>query len=428
MKRALLASLARPAGSRLILAGSLIGGLSLSACSGEESTGPDVGSIQVTTSTTGPGLDPDGYSVIVDEATRQSISANGTITISNLDPGNHTVRLSGVGLNCPVMSENPLTVSVTAGGTAQVMFDVVCAYLAYVANQSNVSVVATANNTVVGGISVGGQVRGVAITPDGTFAYVTNRDVSNMSVIETATNTVVAAIDVGGGSRYLAITPDGAFAYVAAGASLQGNLGLYSTVSVIATATNTVVATIADLNPRDLAITPDGAFVYVASEGPDQVTSGDNEVLVIETASNTVVGTISVAGAGAVAITPGGAFVYVAKIFGPDVSVIATATNTVVATISVPNDDVAITPDGAFAYVTGGSVVSVIETASNTVVATVSIANPGLEDIGITPDGAFAYVVEVNFADLWVIETATNTVVATINVGGGPFAVAITPF
>ncbi len=39
---------------------------------------------------------------------------------------------------------------------------------------------------------------GVAITPDGAFAYVANGDSGTVSVIETASNTVVATVDAGG--------------------------------------------------------------------------------------------------------------------------------------------------------------------------------------------------------------------------------------
>ncbi len=54
----------------------------------------------------------------------------------------------------------------------------------------------------------------------------------------------------------------------------------------------------------------------------------------------------------------------------------------------------AITPDGAYVYVTnefGGNKVSVINTSSNTVVATVSVGNNPM-DVAVTPDGAYAYV------------------------------------
>jgi len=54
----------------------------------------------------------------------------------------------------------------------------------------------------------------VAITPNGAFAYVTTPGSSNVSVINTATNTVVGTVTVGCGPTSLAITPNGAVAYV----------------------------------------------------------------------------------------------------------------------------------------------------------------------------------------------------------------------
>jgi YVTN family beta-propeller protein len=116
---------------------------------------------------------------------------------------------------------------------------------AYITNQgsNNVSVIATATNTVIGSpIAVGNDPYGVAVTPDGSKVYVTNFNSNNVSVIATATNTVIATIPVGGnnpvGNRPVgvAVTPDGSKVYVANAFS--------DNVSVIATATNTVTANI----------------------------------------------------------------------------------------------------------------------------------------------------------------------------------------
>src|SRR5258708_18266136 len=96
---------------------------------------------------------------------------------------------------------------------------------AYVTNAGNntVSVIATASNTVVATIPVGACPTGVAITPDGTHAYVTNFNDSTVSVIATTNNAVVATIPVGNGPAPgalgaepigVAITPDGTHAYV----------------------------------------------------------------------------------------------------------------------------------------------------------------------------------------------------------------------
>jgi YVTN family beta-propeller protein len=73
----------------------------------------------------------------------------------------------------------------------------------------------------------------------GPFAYVTNSGSGTVSVIATATNAVVATVPVGAAPFGVAITPNGAFAYVTFN-NINSN-----TVPVIATATNTVVATVA---------------------------------------------------------------------------------------------------------------------------------------------------------------------------------------
>ncbi len=52
----------------------------------------------------------------------------------------------------------------------------------------------------------------------------------------------------------------------------------------------------------------------------------------------------------------------------------------------------------------------------------------GPRSVAITPDGAFAYVTNFNSNDVSVIATASNTVVATVPVGTLPTGVAITPF
>ncbi len=74
----------------------------------------------------------------------------------------------------------------------------------------------------------------------------------------------------------------------------------------------------------------------------------------------------------------------------------------------------------------GSNNVSVIRISDNTVVATVAV---GLEpvDVAVTPDGAFAYVANTGSGNVSVIRTSDNTVVATVAVGIHPFGVAVTP-
>jgi YVTN family beta-propeller protein len=75
--------------------------------------------------------------------------------------------------------------------------------------------------------------------------------------------------------------------------------------------------------------------------------------------------------------------------------------------------EVAVTPNGAFAYISdsalfgGSSSISVINTRTNTVVATVPVGfDP--QRLAFVPGGAFAYVANQLSNTVSVIETATN--------------------
>ena len=94
----------------------------------------------------------------------------------------------------------------------------------------------TATNAVTGPVNVGNGANGIAVTPDGTKAYVANRLDGTVSVINTATNTVAATINVASLPIGTAVTPDGTKVYVANNGS--------NNVSVISTASNTVTATV----------------------------------------------------------------------------------------------------------------------------------------------------------------------------------------
>jgi uncharacterized repeat protein (TIGR01451 family) len=130
----------------------------------------------------------------------------------------------------------------------------------------------------------------VAVSPDGSTAYVTNYSGGGVWVISTATDTVTAMIPPNTQPRGVAVSPDGSTAYVAN----EGN----GNVSVISTASNTVTGTIpASVEPWAVAVSQDGGTVYVTN-------NGSADVSVISTATNTVTGTIPVGdGPAAVAAT-----------------------------------------------------------------------------------------------------------------------------
>lgn len=87
------------------------------------------GTLRITTTTTGTSLDPDGYDYRFDSGTSQPIGINDASTLTNVTPGTHSVRLSGLALNCAVQGANPASATISAGNTAQLAFSVTCTVL-----------------------------------------------------------------------------------------------------------------------------------------------------------------------------------------------------------------------------------------------------------------------------------------------------------
>jgi YVTN family beta-propeller protein len=235
-------------------------------------------------------------------------------TVSVIDTAANTVVAT-----VPV-GHNPEGVAITSDG--------VHAYVTNQLDDS-VSVIDTVNNTVVATVSGFVLPSGVAVTPNRaapnqqaerghqSLAYVTNYvpivDRSNfpasaVSAIDTATNTVVATIPVGQYPNGVAITPDGTRAYVANNAlPTDGSITSAGVVSVIDTTRNKVMATIlVGAGPGGVAITSEEIQPSKRDEHPlgplAYVTNFvDSTVSVINTADNKVVATIPV-GAGPFAI------------------------------------------------------------------------------------------------------------------------------
>ena len=101
----------------------------VSACSDEDdgTSPPTPGSLEVTASTTGSTLDPDGYTVTVDGGAGQSLAINGSATFTGVTAGDREVELTGVASNCTVAGANPRSVTVAGGATVSTSFDVACA-------------------------------------------------------------------------------------------------------------------------------------------------------------------------------------------------------------------------------------------------------------------------------------------------------------
>jgi len=115
---------------RVVLSwGMTFGGASLLALGcGSDPVGPNSGQIAVSVTTTGGAPDPDGYTLSLDGRPGMAIAANAT-RILTVDQGSHTLALGGLAATCEVQGERSRTVTVDAGATVPVEFEVVCSEL-----------------------------------------------------------------------------------------------------------------------------------------------------------------------------------------------------------------------------------------------------------------------------------------------------------
>ena len=249
---------------------------------------------------------------------------------------------------------------------------------AYVTGNGNVLPIDVATNTAGTPISIGIQScpSAIATKPDGTRVYVTDSCASSVSVIDVATGTELTDVPVGNGPDGIAVTPDGTRALVTSFSA--------ETVTPIDLATNTAGTPIpVGDTAQGIAVTPNGAAAYV-------VVRNDDAVRRIDLATNTVGPVIPVAG--------------------------------------LP-EEIAIGPDSSRAYVLGGTApVTPIDLLTDTPGATIPIGvSTFLEDVAVTPDGARAWVTDESDNRLVPIEIPANTLGTPIPGLGAPSAIAIVP-
>jgi TolB protein len=114
------------AGGSSKLSGPVVGGSTIQV-SFDITCSPLTGSVEVSTSTSGSDLDPDGYSVTILSDTK-GIGINGSVTFSGLASGtSFDVTLSGVAENCASDGGNSKTSGPVVGGaTIPVSFTIAC--------------------------------------------------------------------------------------------------------------------------------------------------------------------------------------------------------------------------------------------------------------------------------------------------------------
>jgi YVTN family beta-propeller protein len=257
-------------------------------------------------------------------------------------------------------------------------------------------------------------------------AYITQHPGNTVTVVDTGTNGIVSnPIPVGQDPVAVAISPNGSRAYVV---NAQGDGGGNGTVTEIDTEHQTPYGneiTVGN-DPVAIAVSPNGASAYV-------VNKSSNNVSVIDTATGAVT-TIPVgSGPDAVAITPNGETAYVANGSSDSISVISTSSERVVQTVTanVGSDPaaIAVAPSGRSAYVVcqGSDAVDVLTTSTESIGASPVPTGSDPVGIAITPDGEQAFVVNNGSADVTAITLTSDAVMQTIPTGTSPESVAVAP-
>lgn len=270
----------------------------------------------------------------------------------------------------------------------------------------------------------------IAVSPDGKRLYVASaqrlrskrlyaasaRRLGKLSVVDLSSRSVSAVINTGLEPFAVAVSPDGSRAYVSNSGS--------GSISVVDTAANAVIATIpARGGPRGLAVTPDGTRVYVAN-----LLAGT--VSVIDTAMSAEAAQIPVGKSPiSVTIDPHGAFAYVANSESGTISVLDLAANQVKATLDSGRspDGMVLSPDGSRLFVANSAAnfVSVFDTASRALVARVPVNQP--RAIAASPDGSRVFVTSTEDRQGTIIDAITNQAAGNFPTGLLPMGVALTP-
>ena len=87
---------------------------------------PIPGTIRVSTTTTGPSPDPDGYLVSLDGAPRGPLGQQEVLDITPIHPGNYILRLSSIAGNCSISEGTSRYVTVAEAQVSTVLFAVTC--------------------------------------------------------------------------------------------------------------------------------------------------------------------------------------------------------------------------------------------------------------------------------------------------------------
>ncbi len=289
--------------------------------------------------------------------------------------------------------------------------------------------------TVTGEIAVDrGAVSGVAVSNDGALLVVTHFGADSLSLIDTATGAVAqTVIDIDEPFAVAMSDKSAGRAYVSSASAA------YDSVLAFDTDASRVVATYPlAFSVTDLAVSPDGRHVYA---GRTAVNGADVAILDTATGHDHAISVATTAGTttACVRVSPDGRRLYVAanSASAAELVVIDTGQNRVTSTVEIgsPIRDIALSPDGATAYVgscgpdfgTVLDVVDVRDTRASAVTNTYKIGDAAgaLAQLTMSRNGQRAYL--VGDQSVTVLSTSTRDVIGSIEISGQPSCVIESP-
>ncbi len=346
------------------------------------------------------GVTPGGIAITPDGRFAY-VANNNNYGLQNINPAGETVNsdsvtvidLSDNAVVTTIYSNTflqPYTVTINPAGTR-----------AYITNStgSTVTIIDIATNTVIGTINGFDGPSGMVIMPDGNTGYVCNyggpilgsgrgHTVNVVNNLNT-TPTLGATINVGLAPAALAITSDGSKVYV-----IDYSYGVPDdgSITIIDTATNTATLHVVTglFGPFNITLSPDGNYAFVTNFGSNNFSPFGTTVSQIDLSSNSIINTYSLG------IQPAGS---------------------------------AISPDGRYALISnyntlymgqtyftgltaGQGTVNVIDITNNAVLPTTIDVGQSPNEIAISPDGNFAYVTNYTSNTVSVIALQTFQITA----------------
>jgi len=254
-----------------------------------------------------------------------------------------------------------------------------------------------------------------ALTRNGRYLWVTCPEAHKIAIIDVRAFEHIKTIDFGPflfKPMGIAITPDGRYAYVTL--SGYGYLAKYDTRTCELEGPIKYLGYSPDTNPSYILFTPDGAKAYI-------VDCQYPKVHVLRTSDDTVIQTRSFGGNALndAVISPDGSKVYVCNMFQDQIEVIRTSDDTVLSpiptTVMKPRG-IGISPDGAYLFVSHydpvspASKVVMIRLSDNMTVATADIAQNGRR-LAVRADGSRIFVSEHNFDSCYAFDVSGETLI-----------------